>query len=66
MSDRATLPLTCTHDTWTHALCTACWRHERGLDTPHRLVDDEPTPCCVCGTRTAAGIYVRRAPTATP
>lgn len=50
-------------NTWTHAMCDACWNARRSPDYPPvRMVDPETETCCWCGQPTDSGIYVREDP----
>lgn len=55
---------------WTHNVCERCWftTHELshhpdgGFRMPSRVnrADSPPDICCMCGTPTVSGIYIRR------
>lgn len=43
----------------TQPLCIECWRDLRGAREPARVLRPDLERCCMCGTRTQAGIYIR-------
>lgn len=48
---------------WTHIICRACWKREKGDKTPHRLVNAPVELCCFCRVEeTGEGIYLREDP----
>ncbi len=61
---------------WTHSICQNCWNGEHpeeGGDwknpedqepsrEPVTLIDVNVELCCICNTKTSAGIYIRRDP----
>ena len=51
---------------FTQPICEACWTERN----PHReavcVVDATEETCCLCGKRTASGIYIRIDPRTVP
>lgn len=48
--------------TWTHAICSACWKKSHPGQEPCRVKNDGFVKCCFCSASTNAGIYVRHNP----
>lgn len=47
---------------WTHCVCRACWERSFPQQAPHRFQNDALYECCLCGTPTDEGIYMRLRP----
>lgn len=47
---------------WTHSICVTCWAQREPDRVPHQVRGAPSEPCCFCGARTEAGIYVRENP----
>lgn len=46
---------------WTNPICDACWDKTETRE-PVRAIGLGPERCCLCGTATFGGIYVRKDP----
>lgn len=51
---------------WTQPICDECYSTESPGRDPVRLKEPDIERCCVCGTITSSGIYVRRDPRMVP
>lgn len=47
---------------WTQPVCDACWEAEHGDRRPFRIHPAHAEKCCLCGTMTRSGIFIRRDP----
>lgn len=52
--------------TWTQPVCADCFERENPGRQPVRMVDADSERCCLCGSMTFAGIYVRKDPKLVP
>lgn len=48
-----------TRYSWTQPICEACWRDREPGREPMTLQQPEVEECCLCGSETASGIYIR-------
>ena len=52
--------------TWNQPLCNDCWNAENPYRAAFRMGFAPAETCCMCGTQTTSGIYVRRDPKTVP